>query len=81
MDILTLNHIALQYYGTDWIVMVTGLAGTYLLGNKRRTGFLLGMASAAFGILFSMQIGSVANGITSVTFLLLFLRGYLRWGS
>ncbi len=80
MDILMrLQHDAFQYYGVDWFVMLTVFAGIFLLGDRKRTGFIVGMLSAATGIVFSYQIGSVANGISSLVLLGLYLRGYMHW--
>ena len=71
--------LLLRYSGVDWIVTCAGFTSLYLLGNKCRTGFLFGTIAAAFGILFSYQIGSIANGISSTAFLVLNIRGYLKW--
>ena len=80
MELLSsVQHDALQYYGVDWLIMLTVFAGIFLLGNKRREGFLIGMISALFGLIFSFQIGSIANTIASVVLLGLYLRGYLAW--
>jgi hypothetical protein len=80
MTVLTeLRHLLFQYYGVDWIVMLTVFLGVFLLGEKNREGFLLGMTSAFFGVIFSIQIKSVANGIASLALFFLYLRGYLQW--
>ncbi len=59
--------------------MLTVFAGVFLLGNKKREGFVIGMISAFFGLIFSFQVGSLANTIASVVLLGLYLRGYLAW--
>lgn len=78
-EFATIQHAALQYYGVDWLVMLTAFACLFYLGEKNRTGFLVGMVSASAGLVFSYQIGSIANGISSMVVLFLYLRGYLRW--
>jgi nicotinamide riboside transporter PnuC len=66
-------------HGVDWVIMATGLGSLALLGSRRRCGFLLGMLSAAFGVVLSVQIMSLANGLTSVLMVFLHLRGYRLW--
>lgn len=68
-----------QYYGVDWIVTFTVFAGLFLLGDKKKTGFVVGIISTIFAFIFSFQIGSIANGITSIVLFWLYLRGYLKW--
>ena len=70
---------AFQYYGVDWVVTLTVFIGVFLLGEKKKEGFIVGMISCVFGCIFSVQIGSMANAITSVVLFALYLRGYLRW--
>ena len=74
-----LHHYVLRYYGVDWIVLCTVFLGIFLLGERNKEGFLLGMVSSMFGLVFSVQVGSVANGIASGVLFFLYLRGYLRW--
>lgn len=71
--------IATQYYGVDWAISLLVFIGLFWIGEHRRAGFLIGAASAALGVLFSLQIGSLANGITSLVLCVLYLRGYARW--
>lgn len=74
-----IKHYAFQYYGVDWIVTVLVFTGIFLLGDKKKAGFIVGMVSSVFAFLFSFQIGSIANGVTSVVLFVLYLRGYLKW--
>lgn len=69
----------LQFYGIDWLATVCGLAGVYLLGNKNKTGFVVFMMASASWIIFGIISGSVAVVIGSSIFLLMHLRGLLRW--
>lgn len=75
----TLSHYALQYYGIDWIITLTGFTAIFLLGDKKRGGFILGMIASFFGLIFSFQVGSIANGISSTVLFVLYGRGYMRW--
>jgi len=80
MEILEqIKHYAFQYYGVDWIVTLTVFAGIFLLGDKKKLGFVVGMISAIVGFIFSFQIESIANGVTSIVLFFLYLRGYIKW--
>ncbi len=68
-----------RYGGVDWLVTATAFLGIFLLGEKRRSGFAIGMLSCVFGVIFSLQIGSIANGVSSAVLFFLYLRGYVRW--
>jgi hypothetical protein len=68
-----------RYWGVDWALAVFALASIFFLGDKRRLGFAVGMASCVLGIIFSWQIGSIANAITSTVLLAMYLRGWIKW--
>jgi hypothetical protein len=70
---------ALQYWGVDWALAAAALASIFFLGDKRRAGFLIGVFSCVLGLIFSWQINSIANAITSSVLLLLYMRGWLKW--
>jgi len=74
-----IGQLAFQYHGIDWIVTLTVFAGLFLLGDRKRAGFIVGMISSAFAFAFSFQIESIANGVTAVMLFFLYLRGYLKW--
>lgn len=68
-----------QYYGIDWSVTLTVFLGIFLLSEKKRSGFLVGMLSAVLSLVFSVQIRSVAAGMTALVVFFLYLRGFVRW--
>lgn len=72
-------HYLFLYRGIDWIIAAAVLVSVFLLGDKKKIGFIFGMLSSAFGIIFSLQIKSVANGLVSFILLILYLRGYIKW--
>lgn len=75
MDIIEqIKFYAFQYYGIDWIVTLTVFAGVFLLGDKKKSGFFVGMFSSVIGFIFSFQIGSIANGVISLVLFILYLR-------
>lgn len=69
----------LQYYGFDWLSLLFGLSGTYLLGNASKSGFVLGGISVLMALGVSLMIGSVPFVISNLLSLVLFGRGFYKW--
>lgn len=68
-----------NYYGLDWLSMLFGFYGLWLLGKKKKISFLFtatGMALALFVALIANQYGFVvANSIM----IIIALRNYRLW--
>ncbi len=72
--------VFLKYYGLDWLAMASSLFAVYLIGNKNRIGFLSYVLANALWIylgVFKMQSFSISIG--NIFFLIMNLRGYLKW--
>ncbi len=69
-----------HYYGLDWLALVSGVSGTFLITSKMRGGFLLcGLAGVCGFIVaaLSMQFGFVVYNLLMVAIM---LKGYIDWG-
>jgi nicotinamide riboside transporter PnuC len=68
-----------QYYGLDWIAMATSLLFIYYIADKKRFGFLFGLASAitwtAVNVMASIWPGVFLN----LVLIALHTRGYMKW--
>ncbi len=71
---------ALQYKGSDWAAMVFTFLSLYLLGNKSRTGFVMGIIANVFWFSYGYLTGSVANMFCSSVVIYLQARGWINWG-
>jgi nicotinamide riboside transporter PnuC len=72
--------IFLKYYGLDWLAMAASLLAVYLIGNKNRIGFISYILANALWIylgVFKMQSFGISVG--NVFFLMMNLRGFLKW--
>ena len=69
----------MQYYGIDWLATICGLTGIYLLGNKKKIGFLMFMMASASWITFGVMTGSIAVIAGSSIFFFMHFRGWLSW--
>lgn len=75
-----LSEHALQYKGCDWAAMVFTFLSLYLLGNKSRTGFVMGIIANVFWFSYGYLTGSVANMFCSSVVIYLQARGWVNWG-
>ena len=75
-----LSEHALQYKGSDWAAMVFTFLSLYLLGNKSRTGFVMGIIANVFWFSYGYLTGSVANMFCSSVVIYLQARGWVNWG-
>lgn len=69
-----------KYYGLDWLAMASSLFAVYLIGNKNRIGFLSYVLANTLWIylgVFKMQSFGISIG--NIFFLIMNLRGYLKW--
>jgi nicotinamide riboside transporter PnuC len=72
--------ILLKYNGLDWLAMASSLLSVYLMGNKNRIGFLSYMLANVLWIyLGTFKMQSFGISIGNIFFLLMNLRGYLKW--
>ena len=74
-----IKFYSFQYYGVDWLITFLTFGGIFLIGDKNKKGFILGMLSSLLAFIFSFQIGSIANGVTSIFLFGLYLRGLIIW--
>ena len=70
---------ALKFYGFDWAAMMFTFASLYLLGNKMRSGFLLGVLANFFWFSYGFMTDSIANMACSTVIVVLQFRGWRLW--
>lgn len=69
----------MQYYGFDWLATLCGLAGMFLLGNRSKYGFIFCMLGSSSWIVVGFFIGSFPLICGSSIFVILHIRGILKW--
>ena len=69
----------MQYYGFDWLAMVCGLSGMYLLGSKSKYGFVFFMISSSSWITVGIFVNSLPLICGSSISFILQIRGLLNW--
>lgn len=69
----------MEWYGVDWLATVSGLTGVYLIGSKKRAGFLIMMIASLSWMTVGFMIGSMALILGSAVFFSLHVRGWMKW--
>lgn len=75
-----LSDATFNYYGVDWLAMVSTFISLYLLGKKNRHGFLFGLLANFSWMTFGVMAQSLANVVANILFTGLNIRGYYNWG-
>ncbi len=69
-----------NFYGLDWGVMLLNLYSYYLIGNKNKFGFILGVVGCILGlVMFTLISFSLPMTIMYVCFAILNLINYIKW--
>lgn len=69
-----------KFYGADWLLFAFVLIHLWLLGHKKRTAFLYGVAACCCGFSFGCMTGSVATLLMNAVFAVMHIRAYILWG-
>jgi len=68
------------HYGVDWLAISLSLFAAYLLGNKRKVGFIVFALSNVFWVILGVFfMSSYGMALGNFAFLLLNIRGYIHW--
>ena len=70
-----------QYYGLDWVGMITSILFLYFMGNKKRIGFIWGIIANITWIMLNFWAHIFAGVILNVILFILNVRGFIKWGS
>ena len=68
-----------QYYGCDWIGAAFLIVYLYLIGEKKRFGFILGILSAFAWMVYGYLTQSVANILINLLTVIIFIQNYRKW--
>jgi len=74
-----LREQVFHYYGCDWAAMGFTFLSLYLLGNRNRLGFIMGIGANIFWFSYGFMTDSLANMLCSTVVMLLQFRGWQKW--
>lgn len=67
-------------YGLDWLLTVMNLYSYYLIGDKRKVGFVLGSIACVFAIIvFSLLAFNIPMLIMYLVFGILNIINFIKW--
>ena len=68
-----------QYYGLDWLAMITSFLFMYFIGNKKRYAFIFGLI-ASIAWIFPNFAAHIWPGVfLNAVLIVLHIRGYIKW--
>lgn len=76
---MTAPHLAVSYFGLDYLASVTAIGGMYFVGNRNRLGLVLYGISSAAMIAFAVLASSPPILIANVIAMALAFRALWRW--
>ena len=68
-----------QYYFSDWLAAIFLCVYLYLIGEKKRCGFIFAMLSSCCWIIYSVLTASLANVLVNLVCIYMFVKNYLKW--
>ena len=69
-----------KFYGLDWLTMLLNLYSYYLIGNKKKFGFMLGIIGCVVGLLmFTLITFSIPMILMYICFGILNYINYRKW--
>lgn len=70
-----------QYYGLDWLSVLFGLSGFYLVSEKNPLGFVLTFVSVLLAASVAVLAGAYGFIIANVVTAAIAIRGYMKWST
>lgn len=68
-----------RFYGVDWVIFILLSVHIWMLGNRMKSAFLMGIAASVFGCIFGLIIESAATLIMNFSFCLMHINSYVKW--
>mgnify|MGYP006452550133 CR=1 FL=1 len=72
-------HQLTQYYGSDWVAMVTTVIWLIYIGDKKRFSFIFAIIASLSWMVFGWLNHSVASVVANILFVILNIRAYIKW--
>ena len=73
LDILT------NYYGIDILAMILTFTGLYLIGNKKKQGFIVASIGNITWVILGIFAQSIGLIFANIVIVILYIRGYMKW--
>ena len=67
------------YYGLDWAVMIIGLAGTYMITQQKRIGFLLNAIACFLRLIVAGMSDQMGYIVYNAIILMMLSKAFISW--
>lgn len=68
-----------KFYGLDFLISFLYILHAWLIGQRHRSGWVIGIVASVLNIWFSIWIGSIASIIVSISYVLIHAKSYINW--
>ncbi len=71
----------IKFYGIDILAMFITFTGIYLIGNKKRYGFIIALIGNLIWVILGFWIQSVGLIFANIVIILIYIRNYIKWNN
>jgi hypothetical protein len=68
-----------RYYSVDLLAMILTFIGLYLIGSKKKFGFVVASIGNALWVVLGIIVQSSGLIFANIVIVILYIRGFLRW--
>ena len=68
-----------KFYGIDILAMLITFTGIYLIGNKKRYGFVIALIGNIIWVALGVWVQSIGLLFANLVIIVLYLRNYIKW--
>ncbi len=69
-----------RFYGLDWMTMLLGLFGTYLISRQDKRGFVCSGVACICGLIVACMADQSGFILYNVILIYILAKGFLAWG-
>ncbi len=67
------------YYGLDWMTMILGMVGSFMISSQNAKGFLFSILACCCGFTVAWMSGQFGFVVHNIVITSIAVRGYLVW--
>jgi hypothetical protein len=68
-----------KFYGIDILAMILTFTGIYLIGNKKRYGFIIALLGNIIWVSLGVWVQSIGLIFANFVIVILYVINYLKW--
>ncbi|HEY0908197.1 MAG TPA: PnuC protein [Candidatus Paceibacterota bacterium] len=68
-----------KFYGIDIFAMLLTFTGIYLIGNKKKYGFIVALFGNIIWVCLGLWVQSIGLMFANFVIVILYVRNYIKW--